>query len=130
MKQFYIQSKNKTAYQLNRIKSYLQRYTMFEIVATTLILLFGIWFTFSIIDIILNNLTTYSYAKWNLIDILSNKFWGGLIMSTAARTRKYNDIFTTKEHKDYITLYLMGKFIGNFDNWNEIEEAKHEILGY
>lgn len=74
MKQLYIQSKNRTAYQLNRIRNYLQRYTLFEIAITTLILLFGLWFTFSITDIILNNMTTYAYAKWNLIDVLSNKF--------------------------------------------------------
>ena len=130
MKQLYIQSKNRTAYQLNRIRNYLQRYTLFEIVITTLILLFGLWFTFSITDIILNNMTTYSYAKWNIIDILSNKFWGGFTMSTAARTRKYNDIFTTKEHRNYISLFFLGEFIGNFDSWNEIENAKREVLGY
>lgn len=40
------------------------------------------------------------------------------------------DIFTIKYHKDYMTLYFMGQFIGNYDNWNEVEEAKREILGY
>ncbi len=40
------------------------------------------------------------------------------------------DIFTVKYHKDYITLFFLGKFIGNYDNWNEVEEAKREILGY
>ena len=51
-------------------------------------------------------------------------------MSTAARTRKYNDIFTTKEHRNYISLFFLGEFIGNFDSWNEIENAKREVLGY
>ena len=40
------------------------------------------------------------------------------------------DIFTIKHNKDYMTLYFLGQFVGNFDNWNEVEEAKQEILGY
>lgn len=40
------------------------------------------------------------------------------------------DIFTVKYHRHYITLFFMGQFIGNYDNWNEIEQAKQEILGY
>lgn len=40
------------------------------------------------------------------------------------------DIFTVKYNKGYMTLFFMGQFIGNYDNWNEIEEAKQEILGY
>lgn len=51
-------------------------------------------------------------------------------MSTAARTRKYNNIFTTVNHKYYIALFFLGEFIGNFDSWNEIENAKREVLGY
>lgn len=40
------------------------------------------------------------------------------------------DIFTTKQMINYISLFLMGEFVWNYDNWREIEEAKHEILGY
>lgn len=40
------------------------------------------------------------------------------------------DIFTTKQHRYYISLYLLGEFIGNFDNWREVEEEKQSILGY
>ena len=40
------------------------------------------------------------------------------------------DIFTIKRHRDYISLYLMGVFVGNYDNDREISEAKKEILGY
>ena len=40
------------------------------------------------------------------------------------------DIFTTKQHRDYISLYLLGEFIGNFDSWKEVEEEKRSILGY
>ena len=41
----------------------------------------------------------------------------------------YSD-FTTKQHNGYIELFYNGKFAGNYDNDNEIEEAKREILGY
>ena len=40
------------------------------------------------------------------------------------------DIFTTKQHRDYISLFLLGKFICNCDNWKEVEEEKERILGY
>ena len=40
------------------------------------------------------------------------------------------DIFTTKQMINYISLFFMGQFVCNCDNWAEIEEAKHEILGY
>ena len=40
------------------------------------------------------------------------------------------DIFTIKHNKGYMTLYFLGQFVGNFDNWSEVEEAKQEILGY
>ena len=39
-------------------------------------------------------------------------------------------LFVTKQHRDYITLYFLGKFAGNYDTWAEVEEAKREILGY
>lgn len=51
-------------------------------------------------------------------------------MSTASKTRKYYDIFTTVQHRDYISLFLLGEFIGKFDNWREVEEEKHIITGY
>ena len=74
MKQLYVSSKNRTAYQINRITRYLQRYTAFEIAATTIILLIGLWFMLSFIDIFSNNLTTNTYASWNIINILADKF--------------------------------------------------------
>lgn len=40
------------------------------------------------------------------------------------------DIFSVKRHRDYITLYFLGKFIGNYDSDTEVEQAKYEILGY
>jgi hypothetical protein len=40
------------------------------------------------------------------------------------------DIFTTKQHRDYISLFFMGQWVGNFDSWNEVEQEKHNILGY
>lgn len=40
------------------------------------------------------------------------------------------DIFTIKHYKGYMALFFLGKFVGNYDNWKEVEEAKHEILGY
>jgi hypothetical protein len=43
---------------------------------------------------------------------------------------RMRDIFTIVRHMDYITLYFLGDFKGNYDNDNEIEEAKREILGY
>lgn len=51
-------------------------------------------------------------------------------MSTAAKRRTITDIFTTEQNKFYITLYFLGEFIGNFDNWHEVDEAKREVLGY
>lgn len=74
MKQLYIQSKNRTVYQLNRFKRYLNRFTAFEIALSIISSLIVIWLVFSFVDIVNNNLTTYTYAEWNLIDILSNKF--------------------------------------------------------
>jgi len=40
------------------------------------------------------------------------------------------DIFTTKRNRYYISLFFLGEFVGNYDNDAEIEEAKHEVLGY
>ena len=51
-------------------------------------------------------------------------------MSTASKTRKYNDIFTTVQHRDYISLFFLGKFICNCDTWSEVEEEKRAITGY
>jgi hypothetical protein len=50
-------------------------------------------------------------------------------MTTAPKTRKYNDIFTTERKRDYITLYFLGQFVGNYDNDREVEQAKREIIG-
>lgn len=38
------------------------------------------------------------------------------------------NIFTTKQHRDYITLFFMGQFICNCDSWDEIEEEKLNLL--
>ena len=51
-------------------------------------------------------------------------------MSTAPKRRRYTDIFTTENKRGYIELYFLGEHIGNYDNDREIEEAKHEVLGY
>jgi hypothetical protein len=51
-------------------------------------------------------------------------------MSTAARRRVIKDIDTTNRKKDYIELYFLGEHVGNYDNDREVEEAKHEIIGY
>jgi hypothetical protein len=40
------------------------------------------------------------------------------------------DLFFTKRHRDYITLYFRGEFEGNYDNDAEITEAKRRILEY
>ena len=40
------------------------------------------------------------------------------------------DQFETKSHRDYITLYYKNEFICNCDNWKEVEEEKHNIIGY
>lgn len=74
MKQLYIVNKNRTLYQMSRIKRYISRYTAFEIAATTLILMFGLWLLLSFVDVINNNMGTCIYAKWNLLIILSDRF--------------------------------------------------------
>lgn len=74
MKQLYINTKNITQYNIKHIKHYLSQYTALEIALTTIILLFGLWFSLSFIDIISHNLTTYTYTSWNLIIILSDLF--------------------------------------------------------
>lgn len=43
---------------------------------------------------------------------------------------RIRDTFQIVRHRDYITLYFLGSFAGNYDNDTEIEEAKREILGY
>lgn len=48
--------------------------------------------------------------------------------STAPKRRKYSNVFTTEQHQYYITLYFLGRFVGNFDDDKEIEEAKLEVL--
>lgn len=50
--------------------------------------------------------------------------------SSAAKRRTITRLFTTEDHPYYITLYFLGNFVGNYDNWEEIREAKKEILGY
>ena len=40
------------------------------------------------------------------------------------------DIFTTKQHRDYISLFFLGQWVCNCDNWSEIKEEEHKILGY
>lgn len=74
MKQLYIKSRNRTAYQLNRFKLYLNRFTAFEIALTIISSLVVTWFILSFLDIVSNNLTTHTYAAWNIIDILANRF--------------------------------------------------------
>lgn len=38
------------------------------------------------------------------------------------------DLFYTKRHKYYITLYFLGTFACNCDNDAEVEEEKRKIL--
>ena len=38
------------------------------------------------------------------------------------------DGFTTKKHREYISLYYNNSFVGNFDNYQEIREAKVETM--
>jgi len=38
------------------------------------------------------------------------------------------NLFTTKQCKEYITLFFLGDFAGNYDNWDEIRAAKSELL--
>jgi hypothetical protein len=40
------------------------------------------------------------------------------------------DIFSIKRNRYYITLFFLGVFAGNYDNDQEVEEAKHNILDY
>ncbi|MBU5333611.1 hypothetical protein KQI61_15535 [Anaerocolumna aminovalerica] len=74
MKQLYVSCKNRTDYNIKRIQKYLNKYTVFEIAATTIILLVGLWIIISFFEIVANNLTTCKYSTWNLIDILANRF--------------------------------------------------------
>jgi len=74
MKQLYMNYKNRTDFNIKRIQKYLKKYTVLEIAATTIILLIGLWIIISFFEIVANNLTTYKYSTWNIIDILSNRF--------------------------------------------------------
>ena len=51
-------------------------------------------------------------------------------MNTTQKRRVHREVFTIVRKPYYITLFLLGEFIGNYDNDREVEEAKKEILGY
>lgn len=42
---------------------------------------------------------------------------------------KQKELFITVRNRYYITLYFLGEFYGNYDNYDEVEQAKKEILG-
>lgn len=51
-------------------------------------------------------------------------------MSTAAKRRTITELFTVERKQYYITLFFLGEFAGNYDNDDEVEAAKREIIGY
>jgi hypothetical protein len=59
---------------LNYFKRYISRYSRLELVGIVFTLLMSLWLILSYMDIVANNLSTYTYAKWNIIILLSNIF--------------------------------------------------------
>ena len=77
MKQLYIVNKNRIAYQLDRIKRYISKYTIYELISlifAIIAIIMAAWFTLSFFDIVFNNLTTHTYQPWNIIIFLADKF--------------------------------------------------------
>jgi hypothetical protein len=70
MKKLYMESKNRTAWQLNRIKMKVKKVVPINVLHITgygSLFILGLWGIASYINIIGNNLDTCEYASWNLV---------------------------------------------------------------
>ena len=59
---------------LSKIKYDLSKYNKLELIISAISSILLIWFILSFINITSNNMTTYTYAEWNLIIILQELF--------------------------------------------------------
>ncbi|HHT98193.1 MAG TPA: hypothetical protein GXZ90_09915 [Clostridiales bacterium] len=59
---------------LNKLKYDLSKYNKLELLTTLISAALLIWFVLSFFNIVSNNMSTHTYAKWNIIIILNNYF--------------------------------------------------------